>query len=88
VVGDLVGRTLRDFDKAVETTTVFGSAYTQFDTVKGNLNQLLGSVGVKFNPFGQSLVAINVLFPLDDHGLRDNLTWLVGFEQSIKFGKK
>jgi hypothetical protein len=32
-------------------------------------------------------VAVNVLFPLDEQGLRDNLTWLVGFEHSFKFGK-
>jgi hypothetical protein len=87
LVGDVVGRTLRDFGKPVEKPAGVGGSFTQFGFEAGNFNQLLGSVGVKFNPFGQSLVAVNVLFPLDEQGLRDNLTWLVGFEHSFKFGK-
>ena len=88
VASDIVGRNMRDFIQAVPVPAGGGSLFTTFDIEETNLNQLLGSVGVKFNPFGQSLIAVNVLFPLDDHGLRDNLTWLVGFEHSFALKSK
>ena len=43
-------------------------------------NELSGAVGFKFNPRGRLLIDANVLFGLDDHGLRDSVTPLVGFE--------
>ena len=88
VASDIVGRTMRDFLTAVPVPAGGGGLFTSFDNEETNFNQLLGSVGVKFNPFGQSLIAVNVLFPLDDHGLRDNLTWLVGFEYSFALRSK
>ena len=50
---------------------------------EGSLKLLLGSVGVKVNPFSRSLISFNVLFPLNDRGLRDDLTLVGGFEWSF-----
>ena len=88
VASDIVGRNMRDFIQAVPVSAGGGSLFRTLDIEEDNLNQLLGSVGVKFNPFGQSLIAVNLLFPLDDHGLRDNLTWLIGFEHSFGLRSK
>ena len=89
VVGDIVGRTLRDSDrpnydlKLEFVPTRFGSQFQQFESRSGSLNMLLGSAGVKFNPFGRGLIAFNVLFPLNDAGVQDKLTWVGGFEWSF-----
>lgn len=83
VVGDVLGRNLRKFGTFTDQSTEFGANFRRLGFVKGNLNLLLGSVGVKYNLFGTSLIAANVLFPLNDAGLQDKLTWVVGFEQSF-----
>jgi hypothetical protein len=44
---------------------------------------LLGAVGAKFNPWPNLLVSGNVLFPLNDSGLTDKLTWVLGFDYSF-----
>jgi hypothetical protein len=44
---------------------------------------ITGSFGMKVNPFGTLLVFINFLIPLNDTGLRDNLTPTFGLEWSF-----
>jgi hypothetical protein len=44
-----------------------------------------GAVGVKYNLFGQLLVTADLLFRLDDHGLRQDVTPLIAL--SYAFGK-
>lgn len=87
VVGDIVGRTLRDTDRydlrLVDVPTEFGGPYREWNTEEGSLKLLLGSVGVKLNPFSRSLISFNVLFPLNDRGLRDDVTLVGGFEWSF-----
>jgi hypothetical protein len=87
VVGDIVGRTLRDTDRfnlrLTDVPTEFGGPYREWSSEEGSLNLLLGSVGVKLNPFSRSLISFNVLFPLNDRGLRDDLTLVGGFEWSF-----
>ena len=83
VVGDLVGRTLRDTAFLDYQPSQFGGSFQQFTTDYGNLNLLLGSAGVKFNPGGKGLVSFSVLFPLNDNGLQDKLTWMGGVEFSF-----
>jgi len=46
-------------------------------------NRLLGSVGLKINPFGNLLVTVNGLFTLDHKGLQDKFTPLVGIDYSF-----
>ncbi|MEO8430938.1 MAG: transporter [Acidobacteriota bacterium] len=44
---------------------------------------LLGSAGLKINPFGNFLLTINGLFALDRNGLQDRFSPLVGFDYSF-----
>ncbi len=42
------------------------------DAETGDLNLLLGSLGVRFNPVGNLLISLNGLYSLSDDGLQDN----------------
>jgi hypothetical protein len=88
VVGDLIGRTLRDTDRfnlrlVDQPQSSFGPNLREWAAEEGSLKVLLGSVGVKFNPASRALFAFNLLFPLNDRGLRDDLTFVGGFEWSF-----
>src|SRR5262249_37889196 len=84
VVGDLIGRTLRNTVVMEPQATAFGASYQQLGAdFDRNLNLLLGSAGVKFNPRGKGLVSFSVLFPLNDNGLTSKLTWTGGVEVSF-----
>jgi hypothetical protein len=48
-----------------------------------NFNVTSGAAGVKVNAGGKLLLDFNVLFKLDNSGLRDKVTPLVGFEYSF-----
>ena len=94
VVGDLVGRTLRDalrlkdvpvphsFQQgataAIETTTL-----QELATESANLTTVLGTAGVKFNPWQNLLISVHVAFALNDAGLRSRVTPVVGFDYSF-----
>jgi hypothetical protein len=83
---DLLGRTVIDGQRMVGDTFAALDGRSTFPNVRfetGSFNVLNGSVGVKFNPVGNLLVDVNVLFKLNDAGLRDKITPLVGFEYSF-----
>ena len=44
---------------------------------------LTGSLGVKWNPFRQFVLAVNAQIPLNDSGLRSNLITTLGVEYSF-----
>ncbi len=50
---------------------------------RDSYNALSGSIGLKANVFGRALVDVNLLFKLDEKGLRDKVTPLIGFEYSF-----
>ena len=50
---------------------------------EGSFNALSGSLGVKINLFDRFLLDANLLFALDDHGVRDKVTPLLGFDYSF-----
>lgn len=87
VAADVVGRVMRRAG-----TMTWGPAfsepefaqYQQFDFTAGrDLHLVLGSVGIKANPFKNLLVTANVLFPLTKNGLTDRLTWMAGVDYSF-----
>lgn len=89
IVGDVIGRTLRQAGRLELVSKSFqyqdGSSvqtanFDEFDPRAGNLNLLLATVGVKFNPTRALLLSANVLFPLSDGGLRSRLTTVVGVD--------
>jgi len=59
------------------------SVYPNIVFSRQSFNALSGSVGVKVNLLDRLLVDANLLFALDDHGVRDKVTPLVGFEYSF-----
>jgi hypothetical protein len=49
----------------------------------GDSNSLLGSIGLKINPFGNFLLTVNGLFRLNDEGLQDDFAPLVAVDYSF-----
>jgi hypothetical protein len=99
IIGDLIGRTLRGAgtvapqtislqygpNASSATNPITGQPYTELAFTPGNLNLILGSAGVKYNPGGNVLLTGNVLFPLSSDGLKANVSYVVGVD--IAFGK-
>jgi hypothetical protein len=94
LTADFLGRTLIDAQRLVDRTTVFRYAVRNSKTIleaprteaaiaSGNLNLLLGSVGVKINPVGRLLIVANVLFSIGKDGLQDKITPVFGFDYSF-----
>ena len=94
LLGDLIGRTLLDAgrlrieSKSFEFLAQGASApsiasFDEFAPFRGNLNVLLGTVGAKFNPFGNLLVSGSVLFPLNDAGLKSRLITVIGLDYAF-----
>ena len=59
------------------------SAFPNIVFSTASFNALSGSVGFKINAFQRLLLDANLLFALDNHGVRDRVTPLVGFEYSF-----
>ena len=84
VAFDVVGRVLREAGRGTWGPSEFGAEFPQFQLHPNqDLHLLLGSVGLKVNPFANMLVTANVLFPLAKRGLTDSLTWMAGFDYSF-----
>ena len=94
---DVLGRTFRKTQKVAVVDTLFeanastdptqpnivSAVLPRLVTTPGDVNTLLGSVGVKINPFGNFLLTLNGLFPLNSQGLTDGFTPLVGIDYSF-----
>jgi hypothetical protein len=92
---DAVGRVLRDTtrlelgERTLRFTTASSSVVqstTRPDlaTVRDDLNILLGSAGLRFNPVGNLLITVNALFSLSDDGLQDqDVIPLIGLDYSF-----
>lgn len=91
IVGDVVGRTVRNSFRLVDAQLLH--PFRQGDTApretvtlstvdlaRSNLNTVWGTGGLKLNPWKNLLIAANVLVPLTDVGLRSRVTPTVGFE--------
>jgi len=83
---DLLGRRVIDGERlSTETFQALDNRSTfpnvRFET--GSFNVIDGAVGVKINPGSSLLVDFNLLFKLNDSGLRDKVTPLLGFEYSF-----
>ena len=50
---------------------------------KESYNALSAAIGMKGNLFGRLLLDVNLLFKLDENGLRDKVTPLIGLEYSF-----
>jgi hypothetical protein len=59
------------------------SVYPNIAFSRQSFNEVSGAVGLKINLLERLLVDANLLFALDDHGVRDKVTPLVGFEYAF-----
>jgi hypothetical protein len=83
LAADVLGRRIIDGRRLVPKTftTIDGrTTFPDISFVVSSENEISGAVGFKFNPKGRLLIDANLLFSLNDHGLRDSLTPLVGIE--------
>ncbi len=83
---DVVGRrVIKGEQVASETFTALDNR-SQFPSVrftKASYNVFDGAVGLKANPGGGLLLDLNIAFKLNDAGLRDRVTPLLGIEYSF-----
>jgi hypothetical protein len=84
---DVLGFRVFDSPQLIQKTfTGLDAAATTFPDItfeRRSFNQTTAAAGVKLNPGGSFLVDFNLLFKLDNHGLRDKLTPLFGIEYSF-----
>jgi hypothetical protein len=90
---DLIGRTLQNSERLtgqqrefhfVRSNGALGTAVrTEFTSQSGDLNVILGSAGLKFNPFGNLLVSGNVLFSTARRGLQAKLSPVIAVDYSF-----
>ena len=94
VTADLLGRTLFNSTQLVDVTktykfemfldpTVRSVQRTETTSATSNVSTLVGVVGLKINPVGRLLVTGNVLFKLNDGGLQDSVTPVIGLDYSF-----
>jgi hypothetical protein len=83
---DVIGTYLLDAPRLNQTTFHALDGRTTLPTVSfttESYNLLSGAVGFKLNVVESLLVDVNLLFNLDNNGLRDKITPLVGFEYAF-----
>jgi hypothetical protein len=83
---DLLGRYVIDADRlrtrdfhALDAQSVFPN----ISFARESFNALTGAAGLKAHVVGRLLVDVNLLFKLDEHGLRDKVTPLIGLEYTF-----
>jgi hypothetical protein len=82
---DVLGQQVRNAQKVVQTTYTGanGLGYPQISFNKATLNEVNGSAGFKINAFSKLIVAFNVLFKLNNDGLRGKVTPLIGLSYTL-----
>jgi hypothetical protein len=94
VNGDIIGRTLRNTDRIVKVEREFqyrhgfegpieSAVRTDFATQRSDLNVLVGTAGIKLNPFGNLLISANVIASMGKRGLQDYLTPVFAVDYSF-----
>jgi hypothetical protein len=83
---DVVGRRVIDGERVAHDTFTALNNRSQFPTIRfsrSSYNVLDGAIGLKANPGGGLLINLNVSFKMNDGGLRDRVTPLLGIEYSF-----
>lgn len=82
---DLVGSRVIDSPRLVTGTftAADGESFPQIGFVTESYSIVNGAAGIKLNVFGRLLLDASVLFKLNDSGLRDKVTPLVGLEYAF-----
>ncbi len=86
VAFDVIGRYLIDAER-LRLEDFHGldgsSTFPNIVFEKDSYNALSAAIGLKGNVFGRLLLDVNLLFKLDENGLRDKVTPLIGLEYSF-----
>jgi hypothetical protein len=83
IVFDVIGRYLLDAERIVQEDFHARDGHSVFPTIgfsHESFNLLSGATGIKINALGRLLITGNLLFALDDHGVRARVTPLIGLE--------
>jgi hypothetical protein len=83
---DVVGRYMIDTKRLVQQEFQALDGRTTFPNITfsdDSFSELSGAAGLKLNAFGRLLLDMNLLFALDNHGLRDKVTPLIGLEYAF-----
>jgi hypothetical protein len=84
---DVIGRyqfeTKRLVQEEFRALDAAGSTFANVGFVTDTFNALSGAFGLKANVVERLLLDVNLLFKLDEHGLRDKVTPLVGLEYAF-----
>jgi hypothetical protein len=82
---DFLGQRVIDSPRLVQKTftTANGQSLPQIGFVSESYSIANGAVGFKLNPAGKLLIDFNLLFSLNDSGLRDKVTPLFGIEYAF-----
>ena len=87
LAADLFGRYVIDAERLRQQSfRAFDEAGTTFQNIvftRDSYNALSGAIGFKANVAGSLLIDVNMLFKLNENGLRDKLTPLIGLEYSF-----
>jgi hypothetical protein len=86
VAFDVLGRYIIDAERLRSETFHALDGRSTFPNIvfaRDSYNAVSGSIGLKGNLFGRLLMDVNLLFALDNNGLRDKVTPLVGLEYSF-----
>jgi hypothetical protein len=86
VAFDVLGRYVIDAERLRSETFHALDGRSTFPNIvfaRDSYNAVSGSIGLKGNLFGRFLMDVNVLFALDNNGLRDKVTPLIGLEYSF-----
>lgn len=83
---DVLGRHVIDGKRLVQQEFHALDGRSHFSNIAfttDSFGMLSGAVGMKANVHGRLLLDVNLLFKLDENGLRDKVTPLIGFEYSF-----
>jgi hypothetical protein len=93
VSADVLGRVLKDIGRLTPTARqfpfvtssgTFGTGtFEEFTRRDGDMNLLVGVLGVRYNPRGNLLISAEVLVPVTKAGLRDKFTPVIGIDYSF-----
>ena len=83
---DLIGQYVIDSPRVSIEEFLAQDGRSRFQTLaftQGSFNELSGAVGFKLNAVENLLIDFNLLFNIDNNGLRDKVTPLVGVEYAF-----
>ncbi len=82
---DVLGEEIFNTETVQRTTftAANGAKFADTDFVHNTINVTNGSIGFKANPIGTLLVSFNVLFEMNDNGLRSRVVPLIGLSYTF-----